>query len=288
VRLFHSLSIALFVIAATSCSKPLDSREYTLQGQILSVNAEHTEANIKHEDIKGFMPAMTMPYHVREAREFAELKPGDLITSTLVVVSNDAYLKNVKKVGDAPLEKAPEDIATAYPAVEQMKPGDQVSNATFVDQDGRRRDFASFRKSTALVTFIYTRCPMPTFCPLMDRHFAAIQKQIAADPALRDVRLVSVSFDPETDTPPVLKKHAQELGADPRIWTFLTGDRDEVDRFGRQFGVSIAREDNAARDITHNLRTVIVGGDGTLVKSYVGNEWTPEQVVADLKNVAGR
>jgi len=288
VRLFHPLSIALVCVVATSCSKTPEGREYTLQGQILTVNADHTEANIKHEDIKGFMPAMTMPYHVREAREFADLKPGDLITSTLVVVSNDAYLKNVKKVGDAPLEKAPEDIAKEYPAVEQMKPGDAVANAAFLDQDGKKRDFASFRGSTAVVTFIYTRCPMPTFCPLMDRHFAAIQKQIAADPGLKNVHLVSVSFDPETDTPAVLKTHARELGADPGIWTFLTGDRDEVDRFGRQFGVVITREDNAARDITHNLRTVIVDPKGALVKSYVGNEWTPDQIVTDLRSVAGR
>src|SRR5436190_6872022 len=137
-------SITVLIISTACSPSPPEGREYTLQGQVLSVNAEHTEANIKHEDIKGFMPAMTMPYHVREAREFADLKPGDLITSTLVVVSNDAYLKNVKKVGDAPLEKAPEDIAKTYPGVEQMKPGDKVSNATFVDQDGRKRDFASF------------------------------------------------------------------------------------------------------------------------------------------------
>ena len=98
------------------------------------------------------------------------------------------------------------------------------------------------------MTFIYTQCPMPTFCPLMDRHFAAIQERLKADPALAQRAAVSVSFDPVTDTPPVLKKHAETLGADPSRWTFLTGDRDEIDQFASRFGVSIARAtDRSAR-----------------------------------------
>jgi len=284
MRLYRSLSIAVIVVGTVACSQPTAGREYTLQGQVLSVNANHTEANIKHEDIKGFMPAMTMPYHVREAREFAELEPGDLITSTLVVESNDAFLKNVKKVGAAPLEKAPEDaVRTASPGVELLKPGEAVPNARFVDQDGRARDLASFRGSTLVVTFIYTRCPMPDFCPLMDRQFAAMQTAITSDPALTNVRLASVSFDPITDTPAVLKGHAKRLGANPSVWTFLTGKEDEIDEFAKRFGVSITRENTVTRDITHNLRTVIIGADGALVKSYTGNDWKPEQILADLR-----
>jgi protein SCO1/2 len=123
---------------------------------------------------------------------------------------------------------------------------------------------------------------MPTFCPLMDRHFATIQDALKKDPTL-DVRLVSVSFDPLTDTPPVLKQHAKELGANPKVWTFLTGDRDVIDQFGARFGVSVARALNDPRDITHNLRTAIVDRNGNVVKVYIGNEWTPDQALADLK-----
>jgi protein SCO1/2 len=274
------LAAVLFVPA---CSNRPPGHEYTLQGQILSVTADGKEASIKHEDIKGFMPAMTMPYHVLDVKEFAGLKPGDLITSTLVVVSNDAYLKGVRKVGDAPLEAVPEDTMKASSGFELLKPGEVVPNASFVDQDGKPRDFDSFRNTTVVVTFIYTRCPMPTFCPLMDRHFSKIQNAVKSDPALKDVRLLSVSFDPITDTPAVLKKHANDLGADPSVWTFVTGERDEIDRFGRRFGISVTREENAARDITHNLRTAIVGPGGALVKAYTGNEWMPEQLLADLK-----
>jgi protein SCO1 len=128
---------------------------------------------------------------------------------------------------------------------------------------------------------------MPTFCPLMDRNFAAIQTKLKEDPSLasarKGVQLVSISFDPITDTPPVLKKHAATLGADPKTWTFLTGDRDEVDKFAGRFGVSVARVTADARDITHNLRTAIIDPSGRLVKVYTGNEWTPDQLLADLK-----
>ena len=99
------------------------------------------------------------------------------------------------------------------------------------------------------------------------------------------VHLVTVSFDPTYDTPRVLKKQARELNADSARWTFLTGERDEVDRFAMRFGVSIARAMNDPRDITHNLRTAIVDADGRLAKIYIGNEWTPEQVLADLRPI---
>jgi protein SCO1/2 len=112
-----------------------------------------------------------------------------------------------------------------------------------------------------------------------------MQKPLAADPTLRKVHLVTISFDPVTDTPPVLKQHAKTLNADLTRWTFLTGDRDDVDQFAARFGVSVGRALNDARDITHNLRTAIVDADGKLVKVYTGNDWTPDQVLADLKTL---
>jgi protein SCO1/2 len=279
------IAVVALVGLTAGCSRA-DRREYTLQGQILSVGADGMEANIKHGDIKGFMPAMTMPYKVRDAKEFATLKPGDLVTSTLVVVSNDAYLENVRKVGEAPLEKSTSEAGGARSGFELLRPGEAVPNASFIDPEGAKRDFESFKKAPVLMTFIYTQCPMPTFCPLMDRHFKTIQDKTATDPALRNVQLVSISFDPITDTPPVLKEHAKRVGADPKRWTFLTGDRDEIDQFAMRFGVSITRDLKDPKNITHNLRTVIVDSAGALVKEYTGNEWTPDQILADLKKVA--
>ena len=273
-----------FALLPAACGRS-NERVYKLQGQVISVAPGHGEATIKHEEIKGLMPAMTMPYKVREERLLDGIVPGDLVLARLVIVSNDAYLTDLEKVGTAPLEQ-PAAAPSASSGFELLKPGEQVPDAPLVDQDGRKRNFSSFKGFVLVVTFIYTRCPLPTFCPLMDRHFVAIQHTIEEDQALKNVHLVSVSFDPITDTPRVLKRHAQTLAADPTRWTFLTGSRDVIDRFAARFGVSVARALTDQRDITHNLRTAIVDADLRLVKVYTGNEWTPDEIVADLKPVA--
>lgn len=285
MRLHLLLLLAVVLAGGAACrAKPSDARIYKLQGQILSIDASGRQATIKHEDIVGLMPAMTMPYKVKEAKLLSGLKPGDLINATLAVASDDAYLTEVRKVGDAPLEKPPAEApAPASSGFELVKPGAPVPDAHFVDESGRKRTFSSFKGSRVALTFIYTSCPLPTFCPMMDRHFASIQKTIKSDPSLKDVHLISVSFDPIVDTPAVLKKHAHDLGADPARWTFLTGDRDEIDQFAAHLGLSVARAQNDQRDITHNLRTVVVDAKGTLVSVYPGNEWTPAMVLADLK-----
>jgi len=287
VRRSAFVAVALAAAIAVGCGGGEEVREYPLQGQILSITPDKMQASVKHEEIKGFMAAMTMDYKVKDAKEYQELQPGDLINATLVVESADGYLKDVKKVGNAPIEKAPgSSAAPASSGFELIKPGETVPDNAFLDQDGRKRDFASFRGKTVVMTFIYTKCPMPTFCPLMDRHFATIQGKLKADPALENVHLVTVSFDPLTDTPPVLKAHAAKLGADTARWTFLTGDRDEIDQFAARFGITVTRNVNDMTDIAHNLRTAIIDANGTLVKTYTGNEWSPEDVLADLASVA--
>ena len=283
----HILLSLLLAAAAAGCGSPAE-RTYALQGQVLEVAADHQQATIKHDEIKGLMPAMTMPYKVKSPDLLKGVLPGDLVNATLVIVSNDAYLTAVRKVGQAPIAKPP--VAEAPPAssgFELLKPGEAVPDMEFVDQDGRKRRFSSFKGSPVAITFIYTACPLPTFCPLMDRHFAAIQQSLKNDPTLANrVRLVTISFDPAYDTPAVLTAHARALDADPRMWTFLTGDRQDVDRFASRFGVSVIRAPEDPNNITHNLRTTLIGSDGKIVKIYSGNDWTPAQVFADIKSVA--
>jgi protein SCO1/2 len=281
-HIVFSLCLAL---AASACSRAPDRRTFTLQGQVQSLEPARKLVTVKHEEIKNFMPAMTMPYEVEDTRLLDGLAPGDLVNATLVVYSNGAQLTSIRKVGQAPLERPPADVANppASSGFELVKPGEAVPDGRFLDQNGRKRRFSEFKGAPVVMTFIYTRCPLPTFCPMMDRHFVTLQNRLRDNPAMKDVHLVTVSFDPVTDTPAVLKKHAKELNADLTRWTFLTGDRDEVDQFASRFGVSISRAMNDARDITHNLRTAILGADGTLAKVYTGNDWSPKQVLADLK-----
>jgi protein SCO1/2 len=286
---FYAALVAA-ALAASCSSQPKNERIYTFQGQVLRVEPDG-QALIKHGDIKGLMPAMTMTYKMKDPKLLTGVKAGDLIDATLVVVPDNAYVTQLKKTGEAPLDKAATDTAdssSASSGFELLKPGEPVPDGHFVDQDGKKRDFSAFKGSIVAVTFMYTKCPLPTFCPLMDRHFASVQKTIKSDSALKNVHLVSVSFDPITDTPPVLTQHARELEADPSRWTFLTGKQDDIDHFAARFGVAITRAAADPRDITHNLRTAIVDAGGNLVKVYIGNEWTPSQLLADLKAAEGR
>ena len=134
----------------------------------------------------------------------------------------------------------------------------------------------------AVVTFIYTRCPLPEFCPLMDRHFASVQKTLKSTPALSDVRLLTVTLDPEYDTPSVLKAHARKYGADPAVWSFMTGEPKDVASFSSQFGLYVERTGDGPTDVNHNLRTVVVDAEGRLARAHTGNDWTAAQLVADL------
>ena len=135
---------------------------------------------------------------------------------------------------------------------------------------------------------MYTRCPVPDFCPLMDRHFAAVQRAIASDERLRGrVHLTSVTIDPAFDTPSVLAAHAARLGADETMWSFLTGEPVDIERFASRFGVSVLKEGKGA-ELVHNLRTAVVDTDGRMVRVFGGNDWTPEQVLAELRTLAVR
>lgn len=262
------------------------ARHYPLKGQVLAVDASVPEVTVKHEDITGFMPAMTMAYRVPDAKLLDGLTPGDLITATLVVRDTDAHLEEIRKVGHA-------DVAASegvLPRVmDVLEPGDTVPDEPLVDQDGRSVRLSAWRGKALAVTFIYTRCPLPDFCPLMDRRFAAVQKTVAADADLRDaVHLASVTFDPTHDTPAVLKPHAASLGADPGLWSFLTGTPEAIGKIAERFGVSTIQQSDAIQSITHNLRTAVIDPRGRLVTIYTGRDWTPDQLVQALREARAR
>jgi protein SCO1/2 len=269
----------LCVLALTACSRPDPAaRQFELQGQILAVRPDRHEVVIKHQDIKGFMQGMTMPFTVRDDGLLEGKQPGDLVTATLVVGETRAYLSTLTKTGHEPVAEPP----PPPPVADVLTPGQQVKDASLVDQDGKPRAFSSFKGHRLAVTFIYTRCPLPDFCPMMDRNFAAVQKAIAGTPALADVRLLTVTFDPDFDRPAVLKAYSRRREANPAVWTFLTGDPQEVNRFAAQFGIYVEHNAQNASDITHNLRTAVIDPEGRLVSVHNGNSWTPAELVADL------
>jgi protein SCO1 len=231
------------------------------------------------------MPAMTMAYFVKRPQLLDGMTPGDLIAATLVLDGADMYLDTVVKTGHTAL---PPD-AKPVKVMEVMQPGDEVPDDALRDQDGATRRLSDWRGQAVAVTFVYTRCPMPDFCPLMDRRFADLQRAIAADRSLAGrAHLASISFDPSFDTPDVIAAHARARGADPHTWSYLTGNRDAIEHLTSRFGVSIISEADASQPITHNLRTAIVDPRGRLVKVYSGNEWTVDALLRDLREADAR
>lgn len=271
------------LLAAVACQAGAPAgREFDLRGQVLDVDRPRATALIRHEDIPGFMPAMTMPFRVKDARMLDNCQRGDLVLARLVVTDTDAWLSRLERVGHGdvlgPVPEAPEPL---------LAPGAEVPDIELVAADGRPFAFSSLRGKAVALTFIYTRCPLPQFCPLMDRQFEEVRRRVQADPRLQQgAVLLSISFDPEYDTPAVLTAHARLVGADGTAWRFATAPRATLDPFARQFGLVVMRDGSAA--FTHNLRTAVVDRQGRLVRVFGGNDWTPAELVDALGRLAER
>lgn len=280
---FRFLLILTFIAAAATagCRQAPASREYPLRGQIVAVNRETRQLTIRHEDIPGYMPGMVMSFTPADPGEIDRRRAGELVTATLVVRDLDSSLKDIRVTGTAPVDPQVARNAT----VPVLAAGDAVPEGDFQDQDGRASHLSQWRGSVVVLTFIYTRCPLPDFCPRMERNFLSLQKQLRESGLAEHVTLLAVSFDPSYDTPQVLKKRATAIGADAALWRYLTGDVNTIERFAAQFGVTVIRNPADPRDITHNLRTAIVDPGGRLVDVLSGNQWTPDDVLAVIRKV---
>jgi protein SCO1/2 len=261
---------------------------YKLRGKVVSTNAAKGEVTLNHEAIPGFMDAMTMPYNLKDATILGELHPGDVITADVLVSQDpnaDVLLDHIVVVAQAKPDYKP---AVFYHV---PTPGDAVPDFKLRNQDGQFIHLGQFKGKTLLVTFIYTRCPLPDFCPRVTRNFAAVDKQIAADPQLRGkTHLVCVSFDPENDTPQRLRAYgATYIGSDAKTafadWDFAVPQKPVLLEMARFFDVGMT--DAADGSITHTLSTTLIGADGRVVRFYPGNEWTVGDVLSELKRTAG-
>src|SRR5208337_1066444 len=260
---------------------------YHLRGKVVSTDTATGEVTLNHEAIPGFMDAMTMPYKLKDPGILSELHPGDTITADVVVSQNpdaDVLLDHIVVIAQAKPDYKPM-VFYHVPA-----PGDAVPDFKLRNQDGRAIHLDQFRGKTLLLTFIYTRCPLPNFCPLVTHNFAVIDRQLASNPALyAKTHLLCVSFDSEHDTPARLRAYgARYIGSDAKNafahWDFAVPSKSELLEMAKYFDVGITHGDGDT--ITHTLSTTLIGPQGKVVQFYPGNEWTPEQVVADVKKLA--
>jgi protein SCO1/2 len=260
---------------------------YKLRGKVVSTDASKGEVTLNHEAIPGFMEAMTMPYKLKDASILGELHPGDVITADVLVSQDpnaDVLLDHIVVVAQAKPDYKPA-VFYHVPA-----PGDAVPDFKLRNQDGRTIHLRQFLGQGLVITFIYTRCPSPEFCPRVTRYFAALEKQLAAIPALSGTHLLCVSFDPDHDTPERLRAYGVTyIGSDAKNafahWDFAVPEKPVLLEMAKFFDLGMT---NAADgSITHTLSTTLIGPDGKVVRFYPGNEWTVEEVLADLKHLTG-
>ncbi len=285
---FICLSFLLLGLAFAGCSKSESpkasdgAKRFELKGKVVSADQAEHKVTIEHEEIPGYMEAMTMPFTLLDDWVYSELKPGALIQATLVVDQNRTWLENpvVSNVADPNL--VGKEVETSV----EPKVGDAVPEFSLTNQDGKKISLKKYAGRTVLLTFIYTRCPMPDQCPLMSTNFAFLNQQLATNAALKDkVNLLSVSVDPEYDKPKVLREYGLKYinSTKPDAfarWDFATGSNDEVKKVGQFFGLNYWPEKD---QVIHNLRTVMISADGKVAKTYRGNEWKPDQMLKDLE-----
>lgn len=286
------IGVAAFLSLLAGClAKPSGNmpsgqeRFYNLRGRIVSTDPAHGELTLSHGKVQGYMEAMTMPYGLVNPSEMSEMHAGDLITARIVVRDDSVpRLDHLVVVGQA----RPDTL----PSVQYHVPttGDTVPDFTLLNQSGKTIKLSEFRGQVLLLTFIYTRCPVADFCPRMSSNFAEIDRALAADPTLYErTHLLSVSFDPAYDTPPVLRSYGgahtgRFTGEDFQHWTFAAPRIAELPKMEQYFNVGVTGNDPAT--LTHSLSTVLIGRDRRIVAWYPSNTWKPTELLMQIKIAA--
>lgn len=276
--------ICCALLTACQQQKPApQGKRYELKGTIVSVDKAQQSATISHEAVKDLMDGMTMPFKLKDPWPLDIMKPGDEVQATLVVTEDSHWLEDVVVV------QKPAATAEAPPAGSTLpKTGDAVPDFRLVNQDGKTIRRKQYEGKVLLLTFIYTRCPVPEYCSLMSSNFAEIERELQKDAAFyRKTHLLSISFDPAYDTPKVLRsygasvtgKYDQETFSH---WEFVTGEATEIKRVAEFFGLTYIPEKG---EFVHSLQTAIIGPDGKVFKLYSGNGWKTTDVLADIRSL---
>jgi protein SCO1/2 len=258
-------------------------RRFSVSGVVLEVDRSTQILFVSHESIPGFMGAMAMPFHVRDARLFEGVQPGCKIEFTLVVTQDSSYIdhleiRSFESLGQHPLEARRLQRLESLVALGQNPPplsvGQHVPDFTLIDQNRNRVTLSAFTGRIVAIDFIYTRCPLPDYCVRLSNNFGQLQRRFSQRLG-RDLVLLSVTFDPQHDQPEVLAKYANIWKAEPHNWHFLTGSLPDVTRLCHLFGVDSWADDGL---LTHSLHTAIVDREGKLAVNIDGNQFTVQEL----------
>jgi len=284
LSLLLTLLALIITTVASGCSRSAASqKKYDLKGKVVVVEPDKHLVTLAHEEVPDYMPAMTMAFTVPSQTDLQILAPEDEVNATLVVDGSHSWLENLVIRKHSP-------NAAAIPGLVEANVGDEVPNYFLVNQDGKEIKLHNYRGKTLLLTFVYTRCPLPEYCSLMSNNFAAVERQLQQQPGTYDkTHLLSISIDPEYDTPQVLRSYGAahtERYQDETFshWEFASGTKDQVKDVTEFFGL---RYYQASDQIVHGLKTVIIGPDGKVARVYSDNKWKPDEVVKEMQRLAG-
>ena len=291
-----SVSVSTSAIPALPPTLPplIDTNLQTffVRGVVKELKADGRTIVVDHEEIPSYMAKMTMPFKVKDTNQLAGLGTNDAIHFRFNVAEYESWIDQVTKTGTAatPLVDPARKSFRLVREVEPLKPGDALPDYPLTNQLGQAFNTAQFKGQALAMTFIFTRCPVPDFCPRMSQRFAEATKRMKETPnAPTNYHLLSLSFDVEYDTPLVLQTYASRVkaqhGADLSRWTFATGKLIDIDDLTERFGMMFAREPGTI-PFNHNLRTVVVDASGKVQKIYIGNEWKADDFVGELIKAA--
>jgi protein SCO1/2 len=258
-------------VCALAMSMAGCARHYTTTGLVLTVNATRSIVTISHDAFPGFMDAMAMPFDLKGPARRVSLTPGDRVRLRLAVNGAKSWIERVQVISAAPVDAGLQQTP-AVPALTRV--GSAVPDFELIDHTGARFTLSSLRGQVVAVTFIYTRCPLPDYCPRMVENFRAIRDRFAAR-MNRDLALLTITFDPKYDTPAMLTAYAASHGAGGPGWHFLTGDAAQIEHVCNAFGIQYWADEGL---ITHSLETAVLGRDGRLAATVEGKDFTPQQL----------
>lgn len=257
-------------------------RVYEVTGVIRQALDASQRIRIAHDDIPGVMPAMTMAFQVTPATDAVGLKPGDRVRFKLHANESNWFVSSFALVG---AEASAVPSAAAGPANRRLREGDRVPEFSLVNQDDSAFTSAALRGKAMVLTFVFTRCPVPEYCPAMALRFGQLQKAILVDPRLAaNVGLLSITLDPEFDRPAILKAYGEAVGANPAVWQFATGTKAEIGALTKAFAVYTERN---GVTLDHTLCTALIAPDGRVLQLWRGNGWKTDEILAALKDSVG-
>jgi protein SCO1/2 len=287
-----SLAVSLTLVMAThNPARPAEqpaapNQVHHVRGVVRQIAPDRLRVVIQHEMITNYMVAMTMPFIVRDTNELNGVAAGDTITFLLNVAEDTHWISGIQRLSGAANNLPPATRRANPSRPEELKPGDPLPDYELLAEDGKRIRFSAFRGKALAFTFIFTRCPLPDYCPRMGSNFAKARGSLLAQAgAATNWQFLSISFDPDYDQPAVLTSYANlfRAGSADR-WLFAAAPTNTLTELAPRLDLMIHHD--VGGGISHNLRTVVLDPQGRIHRQFDGNEWTPQQLAEAVLDAA--